>query len=149
MGLFSPYYGAQKNIPIFRFGRVAMLPDDRIPWTTDQTKPSQLIQAYLIETQTYGGNSGSPVFFYLGADRVPGSIIIGQPLLRLAGIMMGHFNERSPLGMVQTPNAAAYYSLYNNGIAAVVPSFLLHEILFSAELTKFRAEHPIPPPSPQ
>jgi hypothetical protein len=148
VGLFLPYYGEQRNIPIVRFGRVAMLPDDRIPWKTDPAKPPQLVQTYLIDTRTYGGNSGSPVFFYLGSDRVPGSLILGAPLLKLAGIMEGHFNEPTPLNAVQTPDSAAYFSLYNNGIAAVTPSFLLHDILFSDELKKFRMEHPIPPPPP-
>jgi hypothetical protein len=149
VGLFVNYYGEQKNTPIFRFGKVAMLPDDRIPWKTDPAKPAQLVQTYLIETQTYGGNSGSPVFFYLGSDRIPGSITVGPPELRLAGIMEGHFNEPTPLNVTQTPDSLAYYSAINNGIAAVTPSFLLNDILFSDELKKFRADHPIIAPAPR
>jgi hypothetical protein len=148
VGLFVNYYGGQRNVPIVRFGKVAMLPDDRIPWKTDPAKPAQLVQTYLIETQTYGGNSGSPVFFYLGSDRVPGSIIVGPPELKLAGIMEGHFNELTALSSIETPDSLAYYSGVNNGIAAVTPSFLLHEILFSDDLKKFRADHPLAPPKP-
>jgi hypothetical protein len=39
----------------------------------------------------------------------------------------------------------------NIGIAAVTPSYFLHDILFSDELKKFRADHPIvePPQEPQ
>ena len=84
-GLFVPHYGERRNFPITRFGRVAMLPEDRIAWQDDPSVPPQRVELYLLETQSYGGNSGSPVFFYLGADRSPGSVIIGPPLLKLAG----------------------------------------------------------------
>jgi len=59
-GLFSAYVGAQKNYPIVRFGRVALITDEKIKFA------DQHAQLYLIESGSYGGNSGSPVFFYLG-----------------------------------------------------------------------------------
>jgi len=40
-------------------------------------------------------------------------------------------------------------SAQNIGIAAVTPSYLVHDILFSDELKKLRAEHPTVPSSPQ
>jgi hypothetical protein len=54
--------------------------------------------------------------------------------------MMGYFNEATPIGVVQTPTAAIPYSRQNIGIAAVTPSYLLYEILFSAEATKARED---------
>jgi len=140
-GLFVSYYGEHRNNPIVRFGRVAMLPEDRIPWRTDPTKLPENVRLYLLETQTYGGNSGSPVFFFLGSDRDPGSLVLGPPLIKLAGIMMGYFNEPSPIGFAQTPTATIPYSRQNIGIAAVTPSYLLHEILFSPDLVKARADY--------
>ena len=138
-GLFVSYYGEHRNNPIVRFGRVAMLPEDRIEWRTDATKQSEYVRLYLIETQSYGGNSGSPVFFSLGSDRQPGSIILGLPVIKLAGIMTGSFNDISPIGIVEIPTAPVPVSRQNIGIAAVTPSYLLHEILFSDELTKIRS----------
>lgn len=142
-GLFVQHYGEHRNNPIVRFGRVAMLPEDRIAWKEDG-KPAQSVELYLLETQSYGGNSGSPVFFSLGSDRIPGSIIIGDPVIKLAGIMRGYFNDVRPVGFIQ-PTAANPIPIYsqNNGIAAVTPSYLLHDILFSDALKKFRADHPI------
>jgi hypothetical protein len=140
-GLFVAYYGEHRNNPIVRFGRVAMLPEDRIPWRTDATKPAENVRLYLLETQSYGGNSGSPVFFSLGADRNPGSLILGPPLIKLAGIMMGTFNEPSPIGFAQTPTATIPFYRQNLGIAAVTPSYLLQEILFSDEMKKARADY--------
>jgi hypothetical protein len=142
-GLFVSYYGEHKNNPIVRFGRVAMLPEDRVSWRDDATKPAKNERLYLIETQTYGGNSGSPVFFALSFELVkPGQLIVaGTPLIKLAGIMMGYFNEPSPIGFLETPTATIPYSRQNIGIAAVTPSYLLHEILFSAEMKKAREDY--------
>jgi hypothetical protein len=80
-GLFVSYYGEHRNNPIIRFGRVAMLPEDRIPWRTDPSKPVENVRLYLLETQSYGGNSGAPVFFFLGADRNPGGLVLGPALV--------------------------------------------------------------------
>jgi hypothetical protein len=140
-GLFMSYYGEHRNNPIVRFGRVAMLPEDRISWRVDASKPADMVQLYLLETQSYGGNSGSPVFFFLGADRTPGALMVGPPVIKLAGIMMGSFLDSMPIGFAQTPTATIPFSRQNNGIAAVTPSYLLNEILFSPELKKTRAAY--------
>jgi len=146
-GLFTNYYGDHRNNPIVRFGRVAMLPEDRIAWQDDTAKPPKLVELYLLETQSYGGNSGSPVFFNLGSDRVPGSVILGPPVIKLAGIMRGSFNETRAVGVLQLDTARQIpITSQNIGIAAVTPSYLLHEILFSDELKKFRAQHPLTSP---
>ena len=145
LGLFATYYGEHKNNPIFRFGRVAMLPDDPIGWIYYPGQPEQHAQLYLIETQSYGGNSGSPVFFSLGSDRSPKQgFILGSPLIKFAGIMRGRFNDPNPtLGTLQSPTASTPITLPSIGIAAVTPSYFLHDILFSDELKKHRADHPI------
>jgi hypothetical protein len=151
VGLFSTYYGEHKNNPIIRFGRVAMFPDDPLAWVDYQGQPEQHAQLYLVETQSYGGNSGSPVFFSLGADRSPKQgYLLGSPLLKLAGVMRGRFNDMNPpIGFLQSPTASTPIALPNIGIAAVTPSYLLHDILFSDDLKKFRADHPLPPVSAQ
>lgn len=129
-GLFLNYYGQERNHPIVRFGKVALMSDERVFWK-EGGNPPEMLELYLVETQSYGGNSGSPVFFYLGSDRVPGAVIAGPPVLKLAGVMKGSFNEPRMLGLAQQNNANVSFSLQNLGIAAVVPSYLLHEILFS------------------
>jgi hypothetical protein len=125
-GLFIPHIGERKNYPVVRFGRVALVTDERINWEGTKT------QLYLVESASYGGNSGSPVFFYLGAEREPGSIVVGAPVLKLAGIMKGFVGERRPIELVET--ARIPVSVSNIGIAGVVPAYLLHEILFGPEL---------------
>ena len=130
MGLFTPYFGAEKNIPFTRFGRVAMITDEKINW--DGT----MMDLYLLETQSFGGNSGAPVFFSLDPTRIPGSIVIGPRKLFLAGVMQGTFQDAQKIRFVQTQNAPI--SLQNAGIAAVVPAYKLREILFGKELFEMR-----------
>jgi len=136
-GLFTGHVGAKKNYPIVRFGRVAMLTDEKIEWE------GELVDLYLVETQSFGGNSGAPVFFYLGAIRDPGVIRVGTPKLFLAGVMKGSFNKGNPISVVQTNTIPIAYE--NLGIAAVVPAYNLHEILFSDKLRAIRkSAQPVP-----
>lgn len=129
-GLFASYTGENKNYPITRFGKVALIADEKI--NVDGIKTD----LYLIECASYGGNSGSPVFFYLGPDREFGSLTVGPPQIVLAGVMKGAYQEQSPIQLAETSNIPV--SISNIGIAAVVPSYKLKEILFNEELTKQR-----------
>ncbi len=130
-GLFVQHIGDEKNHPIVRFGRVALMTEERIRWNGDTR-----VQVYLVESASYGGNSGSPVFFFLGPEREPGSFTIGGRVLRLAGVMQGTFNDIQPVRVIDT--ARVPVSLASNGIAAVVPAYKLREILFGQELKTLR-----------
>jgi hypothetical protein len=55
-GMFAPFLGQRRNEPIVRFGKLAMIPDEKIDFGGHK------IDAYLVETFSFGGNSGSPVF---------------------------------------------------------------------------------------
>lgn len=123
-GLFLPFIGQARNYPITRFGKVAMMPDEKIPWQDGEGKPLEMADLYLLETQAFAGSSGSPVFFYLGSNRSPGVLPPGSPIIKLAGVMMGAFKYASPLMTADKANQDV-------GIAVVVPSYHLHEILFS------------------
>lgn len=130
-GLFTSFFGAQRNYPVARFGRVALVAEEKIPWK------NVMLDLYLIECQSFGGNSGSPVFFYLGVTREPGSVILGGTKLLLAGVMKGSFLDAKEVMIAETSPIAL--SLENVGIAAVVPSYKLHEILFSDALRETRS----------
>ena len=130
VGLFAPFFGAQRNYPVVRFGRVAMITDEKIPWD------NQMMDLYLIESQSFGGNSGSPVFFYLGITREPGDLIVGGAKILLAGVMQGTFQVGKDIKVIESRNIPIYFQ--NIGIAAVVPSYKLYDILFSDELRSIR-----------
>lgn len=135
-GLFAHQFAQevadQRNHPIVRFGKVALVIDEKINWG----KLKDPTELYLIESASYGGNSGSPVYFYLGAEREPGSIMVGAPILKLAGVMLGTFTETNPITVIETGTVPVSKS--SIGIALVVPAYKLYEILFSDELKKHR-----------
>lgn len=132
-GLFAPFVDTKRIYPVVRFGRVALVTDERIDFA------GMKAELYLMETNSYGGNSGSPVFFYLGSDREPGSVMVGNVVLELAGVMSGRFNDAIAVETVST--SATPFVRPNLGIAGVVPAYKLHEILFSSELVEFREKH--------
>jgi len=129
-GLFVQFSGATKNIPIIRFGKVAMISDEKIPWD------GEMIDLYLTETHSFGDNSGSPVFFLLNPTRNPGTLVLGAPQLFLAGVMKGSFLNTNEVVVVNHSTVAI--SKENAGIAAVVPSYLLNEILFDQSASSHR-----------
>jgi len=129
-GLFLPYAGSERIYPIVRFGKVALITPEKIPWNKIPMELS------LLEISSFGGNSGSPVFFYLGSDRQPGALVVGPPVLKLAGVMMGTFLDHQPIQVVETNRVPISSS--SAGIAAVVPANKLQEILFSDHFEKAR-----------
>ena len=62
-GLFTPHKGTGRNIPIVRTGNIAAMREEPI-----STQMGDM-DAYLIETRSLGGLSGSPVFLHLGTHR--------------------------------------------------------------------------------
>ncbi|MBM4064642.1 MAG: trypsin-like peptidase domain-containing protein [Planctomycetes bacterium] len=137
VGLFTPYYGNQRNYPITRFGRVALITDEKIPWKDKKDEVPKMLDLYLVESQSFGGNSGAPVFFYFGLTREPDSLSKEYKFL-LAGIMKGCYLDAREIQVAETSKIPI--SLENVGIAAVVPAYRLYELLFSDELKNIRPE---------
>lgn len=127
-GLFAPFVGQGRNYPVVRSGTIALLTDELIPWRTDPNKRAEMAELLLLETQSFGGNSGSPVFVTIGP--------FDSPELRLIGVMKGTFEQPRPISALQ--NGTVAVAKQNLGIAAVVPAQLLRDILLGEPLTKFR-----------
>jgi hypothetical protein len=117
-GLFSHFYGKQRNYPIVRFGNISLITNEKL-----ELKNRGLIGSahlYLVECQSLGGFSGSPVFFEL--DRITPAKIFHSPEIYLGGVMKGHYNDviETPQGIVRELNA---------NLALVTPCYLLYELL--------------------
>jgi hypothetical protein len=143
-GMFAPYLGYNKNYPITRFGKVALISDEKIPFEKNEPKAT----LFLAETTTFGGNSGSPVFAY-GSEYKINSHDPSDPIntkeqnnipIYLVGVVKGYFQENNSISFVPTSIMKPTYS-NNIGIAAIIPSFLLFEILESPELNAFRKRY--------
>ena len=136
-GLFTSHVGQKRNQPIIRFGKVSLMSDEKIEWK-EKNKPIKYLDLYLLECQSYGGNSGSPVFFQLNPMRKPGQLNLGSPVIFLAGLMTGSFLSGNEVQI--TDSVAKMISLQNIGIAAITPAYKLHDILFSEALIKLRTK---------
>jgi len=124
-GLFVAHVGTNKNYPIIRFGHISLMDDEPIDWDGKQTN------LYLIEAPSFGGNSGAPVYAYLGPDRVANQITSGTEI-KLIGVVKGSFGKLEPVQYLKTSGVPA--SVSNLGISAVIPSYYIRDILFGKEM---------------
>jgi hypothetical protein len=124
-GLFESHMGQKKNQPIFRFGKVALISDEKIEWS--ETKGVKFLDLFLMEFFSFGGNSGSPVFFQPSSESNFAKNHNQSPPIYLAGLVSGSYQRKE----VFLPDT---YLSQNIGIAAVVPSYKLYEILHSEEV---------------
>ncbi|MHB1936627.1 MAG: hypothetical protein ACYCOR_08585 [Acidobacteriaceae bacterium] len=146
-GMFDLHLGDTENTPIVRFGRISMLPGERIRFGLSDE------EVFLAEMFSFGGNSGSPVFYYMGSDRNPGTITVGSPIIKIAGVMQGFFTGNEPLDRLVFSGGATgernnSYSdeggkalLFfppNSGIAAIVPAQKILDILNGDALARLR-----------
>jgi hypothetical protein len=136
-GLFTKVTETSRNIPIVRSGTIAMIPGERIPFG------DEFIDAYLIESRSIGGLSGSPVFVRQTvametssspmipfARKNPDGVLHGVGgQIYLLGSMIGHWDV--PEGFSPTQAEAV-----NMGIAPVVPASKILEIIDQPELRK-------------
>lgn len=139
-GLFTSHVGQKRSQPIVRFGKLALLPEEKIEWKEAGKNP-KMLDLFLMEAQSFGGNSGSPVFFNLSPMRKPGVISFGGNNLLLAGLVSGSFLSGNKIQVTDTmPNLV---SMENLGICAVVPAQKLNDILFDPKLIDSRNSNQI------
>jgi hypothetical protein len=130
-GLFAHHHGQRRNIPIIRVGNISAMPGEEKVETS-----YGLIDAYLVEARSLGGISGAPVFvavpvFRTEATADGGARIISVDDYFLLGLMHGHWDidYRTEIGTDATEDIAAGVQAVNMGIAIVVPSSKILEVL--------------------
>lgn len=131
-GMFDRHLGDKRNTPITRFGKVALMTEEKIEWIWGKT------DLYLMEAYSFPGNSGSPVFFHVGSERANGSFVFGSSTIKLAGVMSGCYNDIQPIKMVSV--STNQFVTPNLGISGVVPGYKIQDILLSKELKQQRGE---------
>ena len=134
IGLFVNHYGRERNIPVVRVGNLAGMPEEAV-----QTDHGPM-QAYLAETRSLGGLSGSPTFVMLGGQRLRrggGMVITAGIQFHLLGVMRGHWDaELEPADTVL--DAADHRELVNMGIAIVIPSEKIVKVIDQDDLREQR-----------
>ncbi len=134
IGLFSRHTGNQKNIPIVRTGTIAMISDEPIA-----TQKFGSIEAYLIESRSIKGLSGSPVFVAKqNALRIAGHVVPSSTVaLHLFGLMHGHW-DLDPGESLDVDDAEGGTDSVNVGIAIVIPAKHILETLNCRALREFQ-----------
>lgn len=136
-GLFSQSPGLERSQPIVRFGNISLMRHEPLPLAihpgSDQTT---MVDAYLVEARSWGGHSGSPAFvYYADSDRQETIVARPTPAPKLLGLVHGHYEVKSDvkfrgdiLGSGTVP--------VNAGMAAVIPSQHIIDLLMSEEVSK-------------
>jgi hypothetical protein len=146
-GLFTNAQGTSKQLPIIRIGNVAMMPEEKIFFPTED-KPDQWLYVNLLEARSIGGLSGSPVFIREtvrfdtfsrgGRMRVATTREESGEPTEMAGLGRFHFFG-SMVGHWQIPLPAEFsrtqLEAVNMGIAPMVPAHKILEVLTQPELS--------------
>jgi hypothetical protein len=131
-GLFYPRPGQRRNLPIVRIGTVAALREE--PVLGREGRP---MDVYLVESQSIGGLSGSPVFIDVRTAQTtsppewgytPRADEASSPVrFRLLGLIHGHFGIDDVADAIADDGKEKIH--INMGIAMVVPAEKILETL--------------------
>jgi hypothetical protein len=117
-GLFVNHHGQRRNEPVVRFGNICAMPVE--PVSTEIGE----IEAYLVESRSAGGLSGSPVFVDVGpykiVDNVRQDRRAGGNVLYLLGVINGHWDALVKKATVDD-GLLTETEYVNKGIALVTP----------------------------
>ena len=131
-GLFKHYVGNIKNSPIIRIGNISLMPREII------NVHGNPMEAYLIESRSTSGLSGSPVFVNLGdIRRIQDQVKYaqGEQIPPLFGLIYGHFDSTDgEMDTVISIKLNNNQTKINAGIAIVTPVNKLKEILDLAKM---------------
>ncbi len=170
LGLFSQHAGKQRNLPVARFGAIARLPQE--PITVARSNGNESIEGYLVEARSWGGHSGSPVFWAhpftavielpappsqgnrqqrRQAQRGPRKTVHASKqdqLLTLLGLVSAHFDipqEATTTGDV----LGKIVTDVNAGMAVVTPAHFIRRLIdredVREEAQKYRHEYVVEP----
>ena len=124
LGLFAQYTGVKRNFPVYRFGHIALVADEKI---MGEYGPAAYI---VIEGQAYKGFSGSPLFIKIvrSSDE--------KELFYLLGVVSNFYPEQKRVFVDPTT-----FEIYTHfGISLAVPATKIVDILNGDKLMKKRKD---------
>lgn len=140
-GCFVGRVGERRNIPVIRVGHIAALPYEPV-WGGSPRKP-----AYLIETKSLGGISGSPVFLHIAPMRQFKPVTLKMPDGReaspyfLIGIMQGLHSGQYATDFVSEHDEEKIVPTetdFNAGIGIAIPIVHVLETINQPKLKEAR-----------
>ncbi len=148
VGLFRLHAGDQRNLPLVHTGHIALAPakDELIPLMDRNTRQTVHSYAYLVESQTLEGLSGSPVFVRRGVMAVqdPREKSAVQPLgyaaVFLLGVYLGSWDGQPGEILANDRRLESDNARVPVGIGAVAPADQIVEVLERPELRDARTD---------
>lgn len=135
VSLFSPIPGKKQAQPIVRFGRIACMPYEDVRLSLGPQSFGEK-RVYLVESLSWGGASGAPVFVDYFNPTLTSASPYGAAPFRLLGVNHGHFSiEEEVAG---TGDLGEGKVSINAGISAIVPAQELIDLLLLDELKEQR-----------
>jgi len=127
-GLFTEHPGVERNIPIVRVGNIAATPEEKVK------SGRGFIDAYLVETRSIGGLSGSPVFVHLGLWHKDKGVLkmatSDEGIIYFLGLMQGHWDSPGlSQADVASDESQKTEERVNMGIGIVVPAEKIVEVI--------------------
>jgi hypothetical protein len=139
ISLFSQHHGRHKVLPLTRKATIALMPHEKVMLKVGAAMHKE-VDAYLVETHSWGGHSGSPVF-----TTFPGCInqinLKASPV-RLLGVLTSHFElnrEVELFGDISDGSSSGKVSEHS-GISAVIPSQAILDLLRDESIKSQREE---------
>jgi hypothetical protein len=152
VGMFQPVGDEHCVQPIVRSGRIAH-PGLEVDLALDNNQKKTIrASSYLVESRSWGGESGSPVLIYDEVHSVPAkkydplystdseaeSFVITRTRPTLAGILHGHYKMPMDVTKTDDPKENIGIAKINSGIAIVIPVQELRDLLNHAKLVAER-----------
>lgn len=139
VGLFRSHYGQDHNIPVVRTGHIASLNQEPV-----FTGYCGYTDAYLVETNSIAGLSGSPVFANKGdilhVESAAQLRKMKTGRFQLLGLMHGHFDVRNLNEDVLSDDSGVFKGGINTGIGVVIPVDKIIETIDQPVIEKLRNE---------
>lgn len=139
VGLFSENFGYERNLPVARFGHISRMPSE-LSIVSGQIQCT--IVAYLAEFQSWGGHSGSPVFFLnpmnFETETDDGIRFETGYVTGLLGLVSGHYDLPQP---IEPADAIGNVQVkMNSGMAYVTPAHEITALLMRDDLVEARTQ---------
>lgn len=122
-GMLPYYSGIDRIIPIARFGRIALVTEEK---TADGN------YYYFIDAGNMPGHSGAPVFLWATPSRSSSQLVAGGRIFGLYGIVSGLIEWGKPLKFILPKSTAVPpvpIDYRPGGVTAIVPVRYLNELL--------------------
>jgi len=147
VGLFVQSAGDKKNLPIARFGNLSRMPGDELISIESLAYGKVDIRAYLVELHSWGGHSGSPVFWHhafnvkAATQDSTAAVVDRQYVIGLLGLVTGHFDIVGEAEDKQRDTLDDIRPRLNAGMAIITPAENIRELLMNDdEILKERGE---------